>query len=332
MRRSTVGGRDARAVAIGFGTVAAAIVGCVQSSDSSRKQAAAPTFDVDSAEFAACPRDAVREQSGRCACSEGTVAVLGACVDPAVGDSFCGPAARIGAAGCMFRVCSDSQALDLTTGSCLTVRPRLIGGLLACGADATPVLAEGQESCVLRRATCPRGTNRVANSCVRGPRCPPGTLPDDGACRPVLARRILDIGAWVSLALGVNGGFGSPELCRPLEQDPRIFGARPGSPVPLEIAIALSVPNQDVTRVRADVRTRGGNEPLAPVAEHSVRAAVDTLIELLRALGGETSAASVDIRVRCLVATGDATGAINPSSGPDAGAQTSPEKRQTIGQ
>jgi hypothetical protein len=327
MRRSTAAGLDARAVAIGFGTVAAAIVGCVQTSDSSRRQPAAPTFDVDRAELATCPRDAVRERSARCACSEGTVAVLGACVDPAVGDSFCGPAARIGAAGCMFRVCSDREVLDLATGSCLTVRPRLIGGPLACGVDAIPVIAAGQDSCVLRRATCPRGTNRVADSCVRGPLCPPGTLPDDGACRPVLAGRTLDIGTWVSLALGIDGGFGSPELCRPLEQDPRVFGARPGIPVPLEIAIALSVPNQDVTRLRADVRARGGNEPLAPAAEHSVRAAVDTLIELLRGLGGETNAASVDVRVRCLVVAGDATGAIDTSSEPDAGTQKSPEKR-----
>jgi hypothetical protein len=331
-RRSIAARRDGRAVAIGFGTVAAVVVGCLQSSDSSRRQPAAPTFDVDRPEFATCPRDAAREHSGRCACREGTVAVLGACVDPAVGDSFCGPAGRIGGAGCEFRVCSNSEALDLTTGSCLAVHRRIIGGPLACGIDAIPVLAGGQESCVLRRATCPRGTNRVADSCVRGPRCPPGTLPEESACRPVLARRTLDVGAWVSLALGIDGGFGSPELCRPLEQDPRIFGARPGTPVPLEIAIALSVPNQDVTRVRADVRARGGHEPLAPAAEHLVRAAVDTLIELLRGLGGETNAASADIRVRCLIVAGDATGTVDPSSGPDAPAQTSLKKRQTTGQ
>jgi hypothetical protein len=63
-----------------------------------------------------------------------------------------------------------------------------------------------------------------------------------------------------------------------------------------------------------------------------VRAAVDTLIELLRGLGGETNAASADIRVRCLIVAGDATGTVDPSSGPDAPAQTSLKKRQTTGQ
>ncbi len=163
----------------------------------------------------------------------------------------------------------------------------------------------GGPSCVMREATCPRGTTRAGDACARGLRCPPGTLPAAQTCRPVVVRRGVDIGSWASLALGVDGGAGSPELCRPLAQNPRVFAVRPGAPASIAIAIALSVPDQDLSRVHFGAYATRDAVPVAPAADEAVQAAVRTLVELLRGLGGEGSAAAVDIRVHCRVESGE---------------------------
>src|SRR5580692_10303236 len=60
----------------------------------------------------ACPRDA-SSASGSCACARDRVVLLGACVEPAVRDAFCGPAAVAGTqTTCDFRTCAPSEALD----------------------------------------------------------------------------------------------------------------------------------------------------------------------------------------------------------------------------
>ena len=48
--------------------------------------------------MASCPRDAIRID-GRCACTDRTLAVLGACLPPAAADAFCGPGAVLAPAG-----------------------------------------------------------------------------------------------------------------------------------------------------------------------------------------------------------------------------------------
>ena len=121
------------------------------------------------------------------------------------------------------------------------------------------------------------------------------------------------MGAWAALVLGFDGGYGSRELCQPLQQNAESLGL-PGDTT-VEIAVSVSVPDQDIARVRADVDAlvRGAAAPAsggssAPDSlasrgpaglQRFVAADVGTLIEALRGLGGQAAAAAVDVRVRC---------------------------------
>ena len=346
---------------------------------------------------AACPRDAEPDRSGRCACVPGDVLVLGACVPPAVGDAYCGPAARAGAQGCVFRTCATGELLDAVTGQCLpassvadAARVARAGGVarvggaagaagaagdaagmaasaeartgVSCGDGGAPAVIDARSVCVPADVACPRGTRRAGVACARLASCPPGSLPvalavDGGAasCRPVVtvgARsdlRRVDIGAWSAIVLGVDGGPGTPDLCRPLALRRGELGLPQGVSGSVSVRIALVAPDQDMTRVHARVEARvrqdgtqdemqnqtqnehdtqagtepeGAHEPaheeehepehqpehqtrrsdLRPLSADAsvlVERALDTLIEPLRSLGGEASAAVFDFGVTC---------------------------------
>jgi len=255
------------------------------------------------------------------------VLVLGACVRPDIGDAFCGRAARMGAEGCAFRECRNDEALDVATGGCIPRSALVHAGVLACRDRSLPVVENRQAGCVSLDATCPRGTDRAEGVCVRGPLCPPGALrdvasprpqgggrnPDNSTCRPVVtaggrsAGGRVDVGAWTARAIGVDGGNGSAELCRPLAQRPSVFGLPPGETVTLRILVALSLPDEDMSRLHAEVQSRDtdGRRPPAPV-EALVSDAVGTLLEPLRGLGGEASTAGLRVEVRCTVGVGRA--------------------------
>jgi hypothetical protein len=129
-----------------------------------------------------------------------------------------------------------------------------------------------------------------------------------GACRPIVVAggrmtgRRVDIGAWSALAIGIDGGRGSAELCRPLAQRPSLFGLPRGENVTLRIRVALSVPDEDLSRLNAEIRSRDAQgHPFPGPIEALVSDAVGTLLEPLRSLGGEASTASLVLEVRCTV-------------------------------
>ena len=120
----------------------------------------------------------------------------------------------------------------------------------------------------------------------------------------------VDVGAWAALALGVHGGRGTDALCQPLAARPGLFAAGVASSRPpdaastgtVRVSVALSLPDQDVSRLHAQIHaTGGGGGPLSPAAEALVSASVGSLLEALRSLGGEASAASVELEVSCAV-------------------------------
>jgi hypothetical protein len=234
-------------------------------------------------------------------------------VPPAIGDAYCGPAARIGVDGCAFLACAEHEVLDGATGDCLPRRSVATAGAIPCGDGGAPVAAFGRLECVAADAACPRGTRLAAGAtCQRPPSCPPGSLVAAGeACRPVVtvgARGDLprvDLGAWAALVLGADGGPGTSDLCRPLALRPDSFGLPPGGQGAVRVFIELVVPDQDITRVHARVRGELSAEafprPLSPEAEAVVRQSVATLVEPLRGLGGEASTAMVEVQVSCKV-------------------------------
>jgi hypothetical protein len=113
---------------------------------------------------------------------------------------------------------------------------------------------------------------------------------------------LVDLGAWVALVLGVDGGPGSSDLCRPLDARPRALGLPPGGELALRLHITLSAPDDDITRLSAEVSAQGvaaAGATLPPAFAALVERSVTSLIEPLRGLGGETSATRVDVDVMC---------------------------------
>lgn len=225
-------------------------------------------------------------------CREGTVPLLGACVDATVGDAWCGPAARMASSGgCVFRECAADEALDLD-GSCVPLGLVVRTGP-ACPAGATLVVASRHTACIPADDACPRGRHLQGSSCVSPP------LPGPDTSGPV------DIGAWAAHVLGPSGGPGTSETCRPLAQRPDLFGLSPGQSLTVHLSVRISVPDQDLSRVYADVRSQ---PMLPPSAEVLVRAAINTSIEGLRGLaagltgeGPRQGNGTADLEVGCTV-------------------------------
>lgn len=315
MRCSTVRAWNRARVAV---PVAAMAAGCVHltSCGGTRRAGLEPEIARSADEPAACPRDAMVGPSGRCICESGLVQAMGACIEPTLGDTFCEPAARMTAEGCAFRACDEGQRIDLMTGECVSPAS-LSDGDSSCPEGAVDAVVSSRLVCLPSGAGCPRGTARpegvsIRPICLRGANCPPGSLAEGATCKPVVfsmashgsdmgSGRVVDLGAWTARAIGVDGGSGSPELCRPLEMRPDLFPVeRGGALIPLEIEVTIFVPDQDITQVHASVSLRAPRAVSAQ-ADSAARAAVDTLVELLRSLGGDASAASASARVRCSV-------------------------------
>lgn len=266
----------------------------------------APPPHVAGSPFAACPRDARPDASGRCVCDRGDVPVLGACVPPPVADGYCGPAAHAEASGaCVFPVCAGNDAVDVEAG-CVPLGGLLHGGPRSCSAGASLAIEERRSVCIPVDAACPRGTRAEGPACAHPPACPPGTLATAGACRPIVLRgeggaRLVDLGAWAAIVLGVDGGAGSADLCRPLQARPLAWELGAGERITPHLRVALSAPGNDVTRVSAEVRVTSPGHPLPPGAAGLAEQSVGSLLEPLRGLGGETTATRVDVEVRCEV-------------------------------
>jgi hypothetical protein len=266
-----------------------------------------------------CPRDASRDASGRCACAPGSALLLGACVAPEVGDAYCGPGARYGGAGCSFVPCDEAEALDVDKGSCVRRSFVTSGG---CKLPRVAVVESGAERCLPPEATCPRGTRRDRTSCARPRDCPAGSLATRDGCRNVVTgdpsrgTTRVDVGAWVAVVLGADGGRGSPELCAPLALRPGAAGVAKvtgGAVERLELRVRLVIPDADVSRVHAEVvagRSQSAEHPQqleGQAALESAEIAVAPLVEALRALGGESSTTEAEADVVC-----DLAGAVAP--------------------
>jgi hypothetical protein len=238
----------------------------------------------------------------------GDVPVLGACIPPPVADGYCGPASHAEASGaCVFPVCAGNEAVDVDSG-CIPLGSLLHGGPGTCGAGASLILEERRSVCIPVDAACPRGTHAEGPACIHPPACPPGTLATSGSCRPVVLRgeggsRLVDLGAWAAIVLGLDGGPGSADLCRPLQARPLALELGPTDRLALRLRIALSAPGNDMTRISAAVHVTspGAAHPLPPGAATLTERAVAGLLEPLRGLGGETTATRVDLEVRCEV-------------------------------
>jgi hypothetical protein len=209
--------------------------------------------------------------------------------------------------------------VDVVTGRCIQTHSPDAPDASVCADAGLPLLEDGRLTCAPSDATCPRGSRRAAGLavCERSPRCPAGSVADGSGCRAIVTvggqygGHRVDVGAWAALVLGFDGGSGSRELCQPLQQNSASLTLPHAAAV--QVAVSLTVPDQDISRVRAEVQvvtTQTEDRDRGVVSdEEPPRAGVDlqrlasadvaTLLEALRGLGGEATAAAVEVRLRC---------------------------------
>lgn len=227
-----------------------------------------------------------RSPSSVAPCREGTVPLLGACVDAAVGDAWCGPAAHMSSSGgCVFRECAPDEALDLD-GSCVPLG-LVVRTSPACPPGATLVVAARHTACIAADDACPRGRRLQGGRCIFSPALPGPDTPSH-----------IDIGSWAVAVIGPSGGPGASDTCRPLAQRPDLFGLTPGQALGVRLSLRITVPDEDVSRAYAEVQTR---PTLPPVADSLVRQAVSTSLAALASRSAQASAGVVDLEVGCTV-------------------------------
>ena len=251
-------------------------------------------------------------------CGSARVALNGACVEPAVADRYCGKFSTFVAGACVPKPCPDGQVLDLGTGACLGAR-----ALRELGARVHVVFEEGQtlgchEGALLQVANghpwCRELGPPEPLAAGPGP-CGAGEARDGllGRCVRLVRDGAVDVAAWTRAVLGANGGLATPELCGRISQDPSALGLPSGGEAATILTAALVFPNNDVTQVHARTSAQDeGGRALPATSRALVDEAIAARVDALRALGGVASAASVEVRVRCVVRAGFQPVAIDP--------------------
>ncbi|WP_394825957.1 hypothetical protein [Pendulispora albinea] len=221
------------------------------------------------------------------------------------------------------RACPPDNVLDLDSGSCLPpgamrslARAQGIGteddSTFTCAPDASLVASGQALRCLPLAAICPRGWrwNTDEKRCARLRSCAAGELADPvrDRCARVIApagdRDVIDVGAWIALAIGPYGGNGSPDFCGMLARTPGQLGRT--TVTTLRIDIAIDFPDNDANA--AHIRFRASEAPAGPLlsgqAERAVERAITSSLDPLRTMGGDTSSSTVETSVVCAV--GDA--------------------------
>lgn len=205
--------------------------------------------------------------------------VAGACVSARTADSVCGPARRAAADGrCVPRErCGRGLARDLVSGACassLVVRAAARESGVRIGEDEIAICAGETELAIAGgRLGC---VPRVAE----GPRCPAGQVGVPPGCRPVRAGRsnLVDLSAWMQTTLA--------GLCSTVQLSALGMG-----PEPTDVEVLLRVPNNDLSLSSIEV--------VSPTNTGLWLRLFAPYLDALRALGGQTTTAVAEGRVRC---------------------------------
>lgn len=259
----------------------------------------------------ACPLGALPSATGRCACTGGTTPLLGGCVDRDVGERYCGKSGKLGVGGCTRVECAAGEALDWRSGLCLPEGSfdhasgvRLQADEHAsCPEDAAAVVVGERAWCIERGAVCGRGARAPSGLCD-AQRCAAGEVHDettDRCVRVVTADRgegrvVVEVAQWARAVLGPDGGRAAQTFCAPLVFETAGAGAVMAGRI--GVTIALEFPNNDVSLVSASYQSHADTDSRS-VESASIRAALESAVEPLRAIGGTASAANVTLTVYC---------------------------------
>jgi hypothetical protein len=255
------------------------------------------------------------------ACPADTFAIEGACLATDSARAYCGNAARPEGGGCAPIPCSDGEPVDLESGECVPLMAlRRLGagarrgaedaGLLGC--EDGGLVVEGESfACLPHERTCGRGERWSGEACRPDPPCPPGAVTDaSGGCVAVVrsdrGEAMLDVGTWIRLVVGPDGGSGTAAVCGPLDQRPWLAGVPPHGEAVLEIQADMVFPDNIVSEARVTVTARRQVDVhnFGPSAVVPLGDILDPVWTTLRAMKGVASAASSRVRVHCTIEGG----------------------------
>jgi hypothetical protein len=117
---------------------------------------------------------------------------------------------------------------------------------------------------------------------------------------------VLDVGTWLRLVVGVDGGEGTAAICGPLVRRPWIAEVVAHGDATIDVLADLVFPDNDVSQARVTVHARRRFDPHSaePLAMLAVAEQLEPVWKALRAVGGVASAASVSAEVHCAVSGG----------------------------
>jgi hypothetical protein len=267
----------------------------------------------------ACAHPVPGAASGSGSCPRSSLSALGVCLDDEEARAYCGVAARPALGGCTPITCDDAEPVDLATGDCIPALAlrKLAGGgredaRVGCAADEAGLVAEGESvACLPRRVTCGRGARWTGAACEADPVCPPGAIADEsGGCTAVVhgdgSDRTLDVGGWIRLVVGPDGGNGSSAVCGPLAPRPWLVPVSSHAVATVEVEVDLIFPDNAVSDARATVKARKRLDPhnTEPGGAIVVAKYMEPLWKSLRRFGGVANASSATVTVRCEVSGG----------------------------
>ena len=271
------------------------------------------------------------------ACPADSFAIAGACLGADEARAYCGNAARPEGGGCVPVACPRGEPVDLESGECVPVRAlRKLGAAARVDVDVdggvgckdAGLVVEGESlACLPPDRTCGRGQRWSGGGCQADPPCPPGAVADaSGRCVAVVRHErgesVLDVGTWIRLVIGPDGGSGTAAVCAPLARRPWRAAVSAHASAVVEIEANLVFPDNQVGEARVTVV---GRKPLdvhnfGPPALVPMGDILDPLWNALRAMKGVASAASTRVRVHCTVEGGP-----GPTRTPPPGADGGPD-------
>lgn len=266
-------------------------------------------------------------------CAPQEFAIAGVCMAPDEAARYCGKGAHPEGGGCRPVACTEGEPIDLSSGECLPLLSlrRLVteqGGSLTgdsgvgCKLPEAGLVVEGSSlACLARPSFCGRGARWKDNACHPDPTCPLGAIADlEGACVPVVRRSgpdtIVDVGAWIRVVIGPDGGDGTPTVCGPLVARPWRAGVISHGNAIVDVQLDFVFPDNNVKDAKISIAGHKQADPHNVEASTSVPIAryMEPVTEALRSLGGTSNAASASVRVRCPLEGGsDIAGAARPT-------------------
>jgi len=290
-------------------------------------------------------------------CPPRAVGIAGACLNPDEAADYCGKAAKPDQGGCLRPACPPQETRDIASGECVpALALRKIAAMrhidlkdeasLGCANAETSLVVDGSHvACIPHAVSCGRGARWMDGGCRSDIACPPGSVAQSPltkvgevaslVCVPVVhkerADALLDVGTWVRLVLGPDGGEGTAAVCGPLALRPGELGVVPHGKTTLEVEVRLVFPDNEVSAVVL-ARRRGDAHAEAAPAPPMIVDALSPLWKSLRLVGGTANAASATVTVQCPIESGPAPTAV-PAGGTarDGGSDAKPDGRVSGG-